>query len=372
MPPKSSGDIIELFCGASGFGLGAELAGFRLTVAADVDAVLTASHELNFPRSKLLLLDLKATSGSSLVKEAGGAKITGVIGGPPCQGFSEMGYRDGSDPRNELVESFFRIVAEIRPLFFVLENVPGILARNRRYRLDNALALLPPRYTVLGPLELNAADFGAATRRRRVIVIGFDSRYVDEIREADFVPVRGRTATVADAIRDLPDPTLSKADAFGHYWGFISGARDRISPYAEMLRERPPMRLGVDWAKEQLSARRVSGLKPTAHTADVIRRYSAVQPGKRDGASRAPRLMWDSQCATLRAGTGPDTGSYQALRPIHPEEPRAITVREAARLQGFPDWFQFHPTVWHSFRMIGNSVSPIFARQVLKTIAKKL
>lgn len=108
------------------------------------------------------------------------------------------------------------------------------------------------------------------------------------------------------------------------------------------------------------------------HKADVVRRFATVMPGKMDTVGRHPRLAWDGQCPTLRAGTGADKGSRQAVRPLHPEEPRVITVREAARLQGFPDQHLFHPTIWHSFRMIGNSVSPILAEAVFRAIRDRL
>jgi len=91
-----------------------------------------------------------------------------------------------------------------------------------------------------------------------------------------------------------------------------------------------------------------------------------------DKISKFPRLRWDGLCPTLRAGTDKHKGSYQAVRPIHPDEDRVITPREAARLQGFPDWFQFSPTKWHSFRQIGNSVSPFVGEAVLDVIRCKL
>ena len=108
------------------------------------------------------------------------------------------------------------------------------------------------------------------------------------------------------------------------------------------------------------------------HKPEVASRFAAVKPGTLDKVGRHPRLAWDRQCPTLRAGTGADKGSRQAVRPLHPEEPRVITVREAARLQGFPDRHLFHPTIWHSFRMIGNSVSPIIAEAVCRAIRNKL
>ena len=93
-----------------------------------------------------------------------------------------------------------------------------------------------------------------------------------------------------------------------------------------------------------------------------------LKPGEVDSVSKSYRLKYKGFCPTLRAGTGSDKGSYQAVRPLHPTENRVITPREAARLQGFPDWFQFHSTKWHSFRQIGNSVSPILAEHILRVV----
>ena len=110
----------------------------------------------------------------------------------------------------------------------------------------------------------------------------------------------------------------------------------------------------------------------TRHTDDVKRRFKALKYGEVDATSKAIRLDPDGFCPTLRAGTAKDKGSYQAVRPIHFDRPRVITAREAARLQGFPDWFVFHSTKWHSFRQIGNSVSPIVAEAILAKIFANL
>ena len=123
---------------------------------------------------------------------------------------------------------------------------------------------------------------------------------------------------------------------------------------------------------KQLKRCYVSGVSETIHSSDTIKRFAATPQGKTESVSRCPRLTWDAPCKTLRAGTGKDKGSYQSVRPIHPERPRVITVREAARLQGFPDWFLFHKTKWHSFRMIGNSVSPRLSETLLRFIASRV
>lgn len=114
----------------------------------------------------------------------------------------------------------------------------------------------------------------------------------------------------------------------------------------------------------------VSGFLGTIHTDEIINRYKKLSFGETDKISRSQRLNPNGFCPTLRAGTGSDKGSYQAVRPIHPTQARVITPREAARLQGFPDWFRFHPTKWHSFRQIGNSVSPLVAEAMLLPLYK--
>ena len=116
----------------------------------------------------------------------------------------------------------------------------------------------------------------------------------------------------------------------------------------------------------------VNGFLPTVHTDKVAQRYANLAYGQKDEISKSTRLNPDGFCPTLRAGTGPEKGSYQAVRPIHYKEARVIMPREAARLQGFPDWFCLPDTIWHSFRQIGNSVSPIVAEQVLSVIFQKL
>jgi DNA (cytosine-5)-methyltransferase 1 len=126
--------LIDLFCGAGGFSLGAHLAGFSTVLAVDKDPILTSAFTRNFPTTKLLIADLSSTSGEKLLSAAGltAGEDIGVIGGPPCQGFSLMGKRSISDSRNELLQHYFRLVAEIRPKFFIMENVPGLLLGDDR------------------------------------------------------------------------------------------------------------------------------------------------------------------------------------------------------------------------------------------------
>jgi DNA (cytosine-5)-methyltransferase 1 len=326
--------MVDLFCGCGGFALGSRAAGLGPELAFDVDPILTSSFSTNFPDSKVRLGDLSKAHGDDIRRQAGGA-ILGVFGGPPCQAFSEIGHRNVDDPRRDLLDHFFRLVSEIAPAFFVFENVKGLGYSNARPVLD-------------------AADFGAATKRRRLFVIGVDRTQGDAITLADLEAMRAPAATVSDAIEDLTTASeLQSEDGFD-VWQLP--ANERSNPYRDRL-------LAMD--------RKFTGHRATAHTEPVIQRFRVVPQGGVDTVGRHPRLSWDKQCPTLRAGTGSDRGSFQSVRPIHPNEPRVITPREAARLQGFPDDFRFHPTVWHSFRMIGNSVSPIISKAIFLVLAAR-
>lgn len=345
---------IDLFCGTGGFSRGAHAAGFEVVAAFDKDPILTSSFERNFPNTKLVLADLSESTGSDLIDAAGG-QVDLVFGGPPCQGFSSIGRRDRSDPRRTLLGHFFRLVAESRPRAFVMENVQGLAFADALPELESAVGSLPSDYFLLRPMILDASDFGAATSRKRMFVVGYDPSRCQPMWLEDFEARKRSSATVADALSGLSSAKKIEGGDCDDLWKIPPAAI--LSSYAAAL-------VAPD--------RSFTGNRRTRHTSKVSQRFSTVKPGSIDTVGRHPRLDWAGQCPTLRAGTGADMGSYQSVRPIHPGENRVITVREAARLQGFPDDHIFHPTIWHSFRMIGNSVSPVIAAAVLGVVAAKL
>lgn len=364
MPAKAR--ILDLFCGAGGFSLGAHKAGFDVAASIDIDATLTSSYSHNFPETRIIREDIATLRPRDIEEktELKLSQIIGIIGGPPCQGFSTIGKRAHSDPRNELIGHYFRIVKAVQPSFFVMENVPGLMSLDTGRTLTDALDSLKG-FTIIGPMIVDACDYGAATHRRRVLVIGYDAGKMLPLKESDFLAMRKKVSyTVRDAISDIPEPTEDE-------WSEYRSVCD-ISSYAKRARRVPREKIGSPEYKRLARLKKISGLQPTKHSNAVLKRFSRVQPGESDTVSRCPRLQWKAAAPTLRAGTGPENGSFQSIRPIHPEADRVITVREAARLQGFPDWFGFHATKWHSFRMIGNSVSPILAASVLKAISAKL
>jgi len=297
-------------------------------------------------------------------------KLVGIIGGPPCQGFSTMGHRRKNDSRNQLFYHFFRLVSEIKPLFFVAENVPGILGFKYEALRSNALKLVSRDYQLVGPFTLCASTYGAATIRPRVFFVGIANAFEVNLSPDDFnQSASNRKNPVKKALAGLTPSVLPTWQSEKSSWRRIKESKGKYFVAINRFCESVGDPIAIQRFVEKLE---VSGFLGTQHKADVVERFAAVAAGKVDKISKFPRLRWDGFCPTLRAGTDRRRGSYQAVRPIHPIENRVIVPREAARLQGFPDWFQFSPTKWHSFRQIGNSISPLVAEAVLDVIRCKL
>lgn len=366
--------VVDLFSGAGGLSLGAARAGFRVCAAVELDEHAMAAHKRNFPVTRHLVADVAKFDGRSLMREVGlkERQLVGLIGGPPCQGFSCIGKNQRADTRNELFVHFFRLVKEVSPVFFVAENVPGLLCERNGELRHRALKQVSDRYALLPPMKLAAQRYGAPTTRTRVFYIGCRADLAVDLRESDFTPpAEVEMVTVRDALRGLPTRISPDWQSEEQGWRKVSLAGDGY--YQERLHGNVPTGVGDPVALLRLGREsRASGCWGTRHSPKVADRYGALQPGQRDPVSKSHRLDLDGFCPTIRAGTGPGRGRFQAVRPIHPTQSRVITPREAARLQGFPDWFQFSATKWHSFRQIGNSVSPILAERILVVIAKAL
>lgn len=360
--------IVDLFAGVGGLSLGAERAGFNVIGAVELDPIALETHRINFPKSKHMQGDLSYISGTDICEsfDIKVGELEGLIGGPPCQGFSVIGKRNQKDPRNELFIHFFRLASELLPNFFIVENVPGILDKKYNRVRKKALELIKDKYTVMKPIIINAKDYGAPTARERVFFIGYKNDSMEPIEVISFLPDETcRTNYVKDALIGLPIEmeTYDK----GLHWCQIE--KGEPGSYPEIISKIFSKRIGDEEAKERYTVfSEVTGIIGTRHANDVAERYSRLQPGQKDDISKSYRLRLDGFCLTLRAGTGKERGSFQAVRPIHPIDGRVINPREAARIQGFPDWFQFHQTKWHSFRQIGNSVSPIISEFILGKI----
>ena len=365
--------VVDLFAGVGGFSLGAIRAGFDVVAAIDLDKHAIASHQKNFPQTKHRRLDIRKLSGKSLLKIAnlGDDKLTGIIGGPPCQGFSIMGGRRKNDKRNSLFFHFFRLVSETKPSFFVAENVPGILDEKYDELIQESFRLVCEDYNWLEPFKICASDFGAATSRTRVFFIGTHSSLKSKLCVSDFTAKSERkAASVRVALAGLSPHVLPSWQSEKSSWKSIDPVE---SEYLQLINRHCEGSAGdADAIRRFKEEREISGWLGTRHQPEVLERFAAVEAGHTEKVSRYPRLSWEGLCPTLRAGTDSSRGSFQAVRPIHPDENRVITPREAARLQGFPDWFQFSHTKWHSFRQIGNSISPLVAEAVLNVIRSRV
>ena len=360
---------VDLFSGAGGMSLGFEQAGFDIVAAVEIDPIHAATHKFNFPECAVIPESVTNVTGTKIRAEAkiGDAKVDVVFGGAPCQGFSLIGQRALDDPRNSLVKDFVRIVKELDATYFVFENVKGLtVGKHRKFLFELIEEFEALGYNVQKDWRvLNAADYAVPQDRQRLILMG--------AKKGHELPVYPKTIakrpTCSDALGDLPNAEdfqeLRNSDAVPYK------AWSEPSKYAEPLRGK-----GNDawmygrprnWNPDILtsSAR-------TEHTEISRRRFSETVEGSVEPISRFFKLPSDGVSNTLRAGTDGARGAFTSPRPIHYEFNRCVTVREMARLHGFPDWFRFHATKWHGARQIGNAVPPPLALAVAGQIVKAL
>ena len=348
--------------------LGFTQAGFDVVAAFDYNPRCVAAHADNFPRSKSINIDLAKATGKELRRlgELGTKRIDVLFGGPPCGGFSVAGQRDPADPRNKLLIQFGKLIGELRPSFFVLENVRGLLIGDATRVLERFRRTVEKAgYDIVWPARiLNAVDYGVPQRRERIFILGCRSGLHLPSYPAVTTPEGDRRVTVSHAIGDLAiiDQHVNRIDGDRY-----DGPLGEASEYAVRLLA------GHDGQRrrDRTSRRRhvtLTGCLRVDHTPEAVSRFRETEPGSREQISRSYRLAYDGQSPTLRAGTDLEHGKFTAVRPIHPGHPRCITVREAARLHSFPDWFDFHPTKWHGFMQIGNSVPPLLAKSVARSV----
>ncbi|MGO2932407.1 DNA cytosine methyltransferase [Microbacterium sp.] len=375
---------VDLFAGAGGLSLGLEQAGYEVAAAVEYDPIHAAVHEFNFPYGKTFATDVSKITGKQIRKESeiGDREIHLVAGGPPCQGISMIGRRAIDDPRNALLKEFVRVVLELRPRYFLMENVAGLMVGNHRQLIDEVVEMVEAddAYRVVMPINvLQAAEYGTPQSRRRVIVLGARTdvplpNYPTPTHTprtiGGLVPMAPKLPlgpSVLDALSDLPD-----ADSFEellHDDNVSHVTYGRPSEYAAQLRGSKKDAADYSRPRPRLADELTSSAR-TVHTKKSIDRFHRAQPGTTEKVSRFLRLHPEGLCNTLRAGTASDRGAYTAPRPIHPMHPRVITVREAARLHGYPDWFRFHVTKWNGFREIGNSVPARLGRAVAAALLK--
>jgi DNA (cytosine-5)-methyltransferase 1 len=375
---------IDLFAGAGGLSLGFEQAGFDVVAAVEIDPVHCAVHKFNFPDCAMIPTSVSDLSGPEVRLAAGiGQRTVDVVfGGAPCQGFSMIGRRVLDDPRNSLVRDFVRLVGELRATYFVFENVKGLTIGRHRQFLDELIeAFEAIGYEIRLPWKvLDAADFNVPQHRERLILFGARKGQtlpvypVPTCQPADRAPRNDLPIgpTAQDALADLPDAEAFTALLLGD--SVKSERWNKPSAFAQAMR-------GTNNAENDFShprkwdPRLLTSSMRTDHSAISRRRFAATEPGSVEPISRFFKLAPGGLSNTLRAGTDAARGAFTSPRPIHYKHARCVTVREMARLHGFPDWFRLHSTKWHGARQIGNSVPPPLARavadQVMAAIGRK-
>lgn len=383
---------VDLYAGAGGLSLGLEQAGFDVLASAEYDPVHAATHSYNFPLTEIVCDDLGKVRTETIAQAAQdgwsnhrpgttwNGQLDLVVGGPPCQGFSWIGKRRVDDERNDLIFHFYRVVRELRPRYFVMENVPGIASGAHGDLLQDLIRRFRRAgYVVAEPKILNAAEFGVPQNRRRLMLVGWrrgeqDPGYPTPTTSPARA-IRGALPlelplplgpTVWDALGDLPDldafSRLLTSDTVALAPSRMKRMELAASEYARAMRgpgDECDLSYQRDWDPDKLT----SSMR-TVHSEKSIQRFANTAAGTVEPVSRFLRLDPSGLCNTLRAGTGGERGAYTSPRPIHPVHPRVISVREAARLHSFPDWFRPHVTKWHGFRQIGNAVPPRLGRAI--------
>lgn len=374
---------VDLFAGAGGMSLGFEQAGFDVVAAVEIDPVHCAVHKFNFPHCAVIPRSVVGLRGSEIRLAAGigHRPVDVVFGGAPCQGFSMIGQRVLDDPRNALVLEFLRIVSELEAKTFVFENVKGLTVGKHRQFLDEFVTKANELgYDVRLPWRvLNSAHFGTPQNRERLILYGAKRKeHLPCYPEACTRPADGRGKlppylpfgpSVGDALGDLPD-----ADDFDELIlsdAVRTSSWARPSAYASELRCTTNDAWHFGYVRNWDPSLLTSSIR-TDHTDVSRRRFSETLGGQTEPISRFYKLSPKGLSNTLRAGTDGARGAFTSPRPIHPEHNRCVTVREMARLHGYPDWFRLHETKWHGARQIGNSVPPPLARAVAKQLIEAL
>jgi DNA (cytosine-5)-methyltransferase 1 len=369
--------IIDLFSGCGGMSLGFELAGFSPVVASEIDEWAGDTFEKNHPHTKLLRGDIRDIKDwSALVPIAIQSSVDGIVGGPPCQGFSLSGNRDRHDPRNSLFMDFLRCVKHFRPKFFVMENVKGLLSMKTADG-SSVIEIILDEFSKAGYKTsysiLNSAWFGAPQLRERVFIIGVAEKYPfneslifpqPEFQFDDYV-------TVEMATSDLPP--------------IESGEGSERQEY-----HTPPQNDYQIWVRQKSTG--VFNHVAMRHTDRLIERFKVINAGqsvadvseehsalKRGNPKiKSGKVFGQNNMRVFPNLPSPTVAASFQSNFIHPHLHRNFTAREGARLQSFPDHYIFmgrRTTMsWEKslsqYQQIGNAVPPLLAKAIAANISQ--
>lgn len=346
--------VIDLFSGCGGSALGFEQAGFPIKVAVDIDKNASESFKANFPECAVIPNDITYISGKELLKAGGfkNGKQVILIACPPCQGFSSARRNSQrlTDPRNKLIYEFLRIVEEVKPIAFVLENVPGLAnGIGKPLFLQILQRLHELGYQTIYDV-VNAADFGVPQKRKRLVLLGTNNPNI----RLSFLSKTNIDPSVSE---DLPA------------WNTVKTAIEDL-PILEAGGESKTDPLHVSANLAEINIKRMiqtphDGGDRTSWTEELILECHKNTNGHKDVYGR---MWWNRPSPTITGGCA----MISKGRFGHPEQNRAISLREAARLQTFPDSFKFVGNFGETAKQIGNAVPPLLAKRAADALLKAM
>ena len=353
--------VIDLFCGAGGLSAGLEMAGFDVLAGNDFFDAAGQTFELTHPQARFIPGPIEDLSVTHLMKATGLGRgdLRVLVGGPPCQAYSVYNHQRGMhDERASLFLEYLRIVDGLRPEWIVMENVTGIYS----IAGGEAVAAIKSELAVLGyaveEAVLRAEDYGVPQERRRVIFIG--NRVGARISHPEPTHGPGRDnpfTTIRDAISDLPPLANGENPGRVAYRTGPANAFQRLMRgNATTVANHAAPTLG------KVNMERLPFIPPGGSWRDIPHDLlpAGMKRAKRsDHTKRYGRMRWDGLSCTVLTKCDIHWGAY-----IHPEQDRAISVREAARLQAFPDWFEFSGSRTEQYIQVGNAVPPLLGKAI--------
>lgn len=367
-------NVIDLFAGCGGLSLGFEMAGYNIPLAIEKDEWASETYKYNHPKTKVITQDIKEITDLLNILPNNKMEIMGIIGGPPCQGFSLSGNRDKNDPRNSLFMEFVRFVDHFEPEFFVMENVPGLLSMKTKAG-KFVKDLIKEEFKKVGYtaeiFKLNAADYGVPQNRVRIFFIGIKSN--EEYNREKMTPkiTIPKPITIEQAIMDLPQIQSGEGIEEAEY----PCLNTELTDYQKWARgNNTVIKNHIAMKHTERLIKRFSLIKCGQSVADVAKEHQQRKRGEADKISgkvysqNNMRPFPDKPAPTIAA-------SFQSNF-IHPYLNRNFTAREGARLQSFPDNYIFHgkrtTMSWEKnlsqYQQIGNAVPPLLAKAVAQSI----
>lgn len=362
--------VIDLFCGVGGLSYGfAHDDNFEIVVANEILPNMAKAYELNHPLVKVYNKDIKNFGITDLEQDFGiqSGEIDLVIGGPPCQAYSTVGKRLADDPRGQLFQEYYRVLKEISPRAFIFENVKGLLSMQKGELMKTILGLFKSLGFEVQYKVLNAADYGTPQVRERVIIVGTKTEKRFEFpKPTHYNPLENSLIFNTDL-----KPYISVAEAIGDLPFIRSGeecfeySTQPQNEYQRLMREKASEILNDHNApNNNENLVRLMELLPDGGSPLDLPKELRPKSGF---ANTYCRLWWDRPSTTITRNLSTPSSS----RCIHPKAPRPLTTREGARLQGFPDHYQFFGSRSDKNLQIGNAV-PTFLSEKLKEQMKKI